>query len=71
MKKEYKITIEVEVEVKPSEKKGIYVCYIPMVDSYFGASDEKMIQGKAEAMVKLFCDYYLKENVKKSRRHSR
>ena len=58
-----KVDIEVDIEINNSEKENIVVCYIPMIDSYFGAkkNDNEMIQRKANAMVKVFCDYNIKK----------
>lgn len=51
------IDIKVEVIVKET-KNGKYVCEIPMINAFFGASDDEMIRSKTKAMIELFSEYY-------------
>jgi len=54
-----KVDVSFEVEKKEVTKKNgdkTFVCYMPEIDCYFGAKDEEMIKGKANAMVKSFCE---------------
>ncbi len=52
-----KINIDVDVNVKEVEN-GKFVCEIPMINAFFGASDVEMINEKTKAMIELFCNEY-------------
>ena len=49
-----KVNVDIEVSVSPTEKEGVYMCYIPSINCYFGASSKEMIEGKTKAMIKSF-----------------
>jgi len=53
MKVDISFTVEKKEVTKETGEK-VFVCYMPEIDCYFGARDEEMIKGKANAFVKSF-----------------
>lgn len=54
--KRYRFIVECKEETN-----GIFSCYIPAYDMYFGAKDEEMIEKKSKAMVGLFFESFDKK----------